>query len=142
MEYASIGRHELTVCPHCDKLFHIVVNDETKRGAGVVRLVALYRDHINLSPACRAAQEALPSMEELREVMRPSLELAEKERQARLDGHPNNGTHGYWLIEGIRHEARCKASSAREAVEKCVLAVGVWESPEVTFIGEELPEVF
>ncbi len=142
MEYTRIGNHKLTVCPHCDKLFHLHVADDTEAAASLDKLSAMYQQHINLSPSCREARDALPSMEDLQKTLGPAFRQADQECQARLDNHPNNGTLGYWLVEGIRHDARCKAHTAREAVKKCAGTVGDWESPEVTFIGIELPEVF
>jgi len=64
------------------------------------------------------------------------------ERIAKMHAHPNNGTLGWWRVDGIRHEAIVRASSAMEA---CELANDIvdpsWESPEASWIGTELPEV-
>jgi hypothetical protein len=58
--------------------------------------------------------------------------------------HEKDGTLGWWRVDGVRHGAIVKASSAAEAIDKAVTsdAVGSWESPDAEWIGEELPEVF
>jgi hypothetical protein len=67
----------------------------------------------------------------------------DKRHDLAMANHPDNGKLGYWRVEGVRHNAIVKASSAPEAIEKALKteAVGSWESPDATFIGEELPEV-
>lgn len=68
---------------------------------------------------------------------------AEKERQDRLASNPGNGRLGWWRVDGIRHNAIVKASSALEAVEKAEKdeAVHDWEMADAWFISEELPDV-
>ena len=144
MEYSSVGNHELAACPHCDELFHIIAKTDSDRAESIHTLSEMHRRHLESSPRCQTAQDALPSMKDLQESLGPVFREAAEKREAELDAHPDNGKLGYWHVDGIRHDARCKASSAREAVDKCVAdgAVGDWESPTATFIGEELPEVF
>lgn len=54
---------------------------------------------------------------------------------------PHDGVLGWWRVEGIRHSAIVRASSAEEAVNKSSDVVGSWESGVPTWIGEELPDV-
>lgn len=62
----------------------------------------------------------------------------------RMAAHPDNGRLGFWRVEGMRHNAIVRASSAPEAVEKALEAgvVGDWEDPEANFIGAEMPDVW
>lgn len=69
-------------------------------------------------------------------------ELVKEYRDKEIDAHPMNGKLGWWRIEGIRHSAFAKASSAREAIDKSTDHVGTWEQATAEWIGEELPEVF
>ena len=58
--------------------------------------------------------------------------------------NPDNGKAGWWLVEGLRHSAWAKASSANEAIEKAHDANIVdasWEYPTAKFVYEELPDV-
>ena len=65
------------------------------------------------------------------------------ERMERMRSNPNNGTLGWWRVDGVRHSAVARASSALEAVEKAKYFVDPsWESPEAFWIGVDLPEVF
>ena len=68
----------------------------------------------------------------------------EKWKMDRIKSNPDNGKYGWWKVEGIRHNAYTKASSASEAIQKAEEAgiVGSWEFPEARFWTEELPEVF
>lgn len=75
-------------------------------------------------------------------AMQAACQAAENERLARINNHPDNGKLGWWFIDGIRHYAHVRASSAPEAVKKALDLVGDWEMPSVTFLGEELPDVF
>ena len=69
---------------------------------------------------------------------------AEEQRHKRIASNPNNGRAGWWRVAGIRHSAIARASSAREAVEKALIAglIGDWEDPEAEFWTEDLPDVF
>jgi len=73
------------------------------------------------------------------------MTAAFKEIEKRNAENPDNGKEGYWRVQGIRHDAVVKASSAPEAVDK-VHEVGrvdkSWENPEAYFIGTEMPEVW
>lgn len=62
----------------------------------------------------------------------------------RMAAHPDNGRLGFWRVEGMRHKAIVRASSAPEAVEKALEAgvVGDWEDAEADFIGAEMPDVW
>ena len=139
MEIASVGNHVLGVCPHCDLLFDA---PRSELRLEISAIQAMYLAHLDASLDCKAKNDAMPSFDELAAQLRPGFEKAAKERDARIDGHPCNGRLGYWLVAGIRHEARTRASSAAEAIEKCGGVVQEWESPEAEFIGEELPDVF
>lgn len=57
--------------------------------------------------------------------------------------HEKDGTLGWWHVDGVRHSAIVKASSAAEAVKLAedADAVHSWESPDADWIGEELPNV-
>lgn len=70
-------------------------------------------------------------------------EQAEHLRE-RMATHPDNGRLGFWRVEGMRHRAIVRASSAPEAIEKALEAgvVGDWEDAEADFIGEEMPDVW
>lgn len=140
MEYARLGSHELTVCPCCDKLFETVACDDFSVGMQV--LDEMFQSHIDASPTCAEYMRNLPSIEDIAETLRPHFESAAAERQQRAEANPNNGTFGYWRVSGVRHEARTRATSAAEAIEKCRKVVARWESPEAEFIGIELPDVF
>lgn len=72
--------------------------------------------------------------------IRESFDKADEERHQRHLADVNNGKHGYWRVDGVRHSAVVRASSAVEAVEKS--GIGNWESPEAAFIGEQMPDVF
>jgi hypothetical protein len=76
---------------------------------------------------------------------RESMQKSEEERIERMNNHPDNGKSGWWRVDGIRHSATAKASSANEAIEKADKAGLVdvsWEFPEARFWTEELPDVF
>ena len=133
MEIATLGRHTIGVCSFCDVLFQ-----STAEEGATEEVRDFHRKHLKDSPECKTKSDNLPKMADLRGVFVES-NLA---RQARIDNHPDNGKEGYWLVEGVRHDARTKASSAREAIDKCSGEVDDWESPEASFIGAELPEVF
>jgi hypothetical protein len=68
---------------------------------------------------------------------------SDAERIARMQADPHNGTLGWWRVDGVRHSAIVRASSAMEAVDKADMWVSKsWESPKARWIGTELPEVF
>lgn len=141
MEFARLGNNELTVCPCCDKLFvWKVANDDF--GTAMEALQRMFQKHLSKSPTCIEYMNALPDIDELAETLRPHFASQEAARLQRAADNPNNGTLGYWLVSGVRNEARTKASSATEAIEKCRKVVQSWESPEAQFIGTELPDVF
>jgi hypothetical protein len=120
-------------------LFDIVDPDAT---VGLMALCQAEEHHLASVLACKRQYDARPSLEEAMIACRPMFAEAEAKRQEAIDEHPDNGQEGYWRVEGIRHEAKTRASSAREAIEKCSEEVQLWECPVATFIGEELPEVF
>ena len=68
----------------------------------------------------------------------------ERNRQILIDNCPDNGKTGWWIVDGLRHTGHAKASTAREAIEKCEKADKVqnWEMPSARFWTEKLPEVF
>jgi len=136
MEIATLGSHHLAVCPYCDALL------ETRGGQEVVDLFDVLQMHYAASPSCKEKADAAPSLLELCDKIRPDMERAEQARQKAIAEHPDNGQEGYWLVTGVRHDARTWASSAREAIEKCADVVQSWESPEASFWCEELPDVF
>jgi hypothetical protein len=78
------------------------------------------------------------------EICREAMRQANEERMERIKNHPDNGKNGWWIVEGIRHRAYAKASSAIEAIEKAEKAgvVQDWECAESWFWTEELPDVF
>lgn len=90
--------------------------------------------------------------EEQRRIWRESLKqiqgvCSEGKRclNEEIDSHPDNGNEGWWFIDGIRHSAHARASTAREAINKAIAhgAVGDWEicsMPE--YMGSDTPEVF
>jgi len=67
-----------------------------------------------------------------------------KEMLERFENDPNNGIQGFWAVEGVRHKAIIRASSASEAVEKALKsgAVRDWELLDVNFVGSEVPDVY
>jgi hypothetical protein len=74
-----------------------------------------------------------------------ALRKADKERMARIANNPDNGKTGWWVVDGIRHSAHARASSAAEAIEKADkarLVAASWESPEARFWCKKLPDVF
>lgn len=141
MELCRLGNHCLTVCPYCDMLFDIPIGDISQADA-TDSAQLLYENHLLATPDCKAMADDRPSLMESLKTMRPAFEAAEVERQERIDNHPDNGRTGFWIVEGIRHDARTVANSAREAIDKCSEEVQSWESPEARFLGEELPDVF
>lgn len=141
MEYARLGNNELTVCPCCDKLFVVAVDSDGST-SGMEALDAMFQSHLAELPACAKYMNDLPSLADVGETWRSDFEAADAARKQRAADNPHNGTLGYWLVSGVRHEARTRASSAAEAIEKCSEVVDSWESPEAEFIGVELPDVF
>jgi hypothetical protein len=82
------------------------------------------------------------SLAELQAIAAEVAAKADAERIARMRANPHNGTLGWWQVEGIRHGAIVKASSAMDAVEKARDVVDPsWESPEAFWVAAELPEV-
>lgn len=83
------------------------------------------------------------ALEELRALAKQAMDDNEAAITARHQSNPHNGTLGWWRVEGIRHAALVKASSATEAVEKARDVVDPsWEFPEAFWVGLEIPEVF
>lgn len=76
--------------------------------------------------------------EELGKIFRES----DQNRVANFAKNPDNGKHGYWHVEGVRHDGFVQASSEAEAVAKAIDSgtVGDWESPTASYVGEH-PEV-
>lgn len=141
MEFARLGNHLLTVCPYCDRLFECPVIETIEAGA-TDALCLLHEKHLSVSPNCKAQADAAPTLMEVLADLRPAYAEAEAKRQEEIDSNPDNGRAGFWLVEGIRHDARTRANNAREAIGKCSETVQSWESPTATFLGKELPEVF
>lgn len=100
--------------------------------------------------ACRKMEEG-QGKKSLAEVIarfdtpewRKHCDEAAAERQRVLDENPDNGRIGWWHVDGIRHSALVRASSAREAVDKALVdgAVGDWESPSARYMSDTLPDV-
>ena len=69
---------------------------------------------------------------------------SDEERIERMKNHPDNGKCGWWIVDGIRHHAYARATTAMEAIEKADKAgiVQNWEFPEARFWTEDLPDVF
>ena len=106
---------------------------------------AVIAPRIELQPfVIKTREEGLAELERLRDTP----EEAARKKAAydhELDTHPDNGKEGWWYVEGIRHDARVKASSARQAISMAVTSghVGSWEvldSRCASFIAES-PEV-
>lgn len=141
METARVGNNAVTCCPCCDELFTMKVAGETAPPP-LGELREMLEGHLEQFPKCREYMDNLPTLADVKESIGPILKAQREAREDRIDNDPNNGKAGYWLVQGTRNEARTFASSAREAIEKCSGVVHDWESPEATFIGETLPEVF
>ncbi len=91
-------------------------------------------------PPLRSFLES-PWLEKISKLMKEG----EEQRLARITSNPDNGKTGWWVVDGVRHSAYARASSAAEAIEKADKAKLVdasWESPEARFWCEELPDVF
>ena len=73
-----------------------------------------------------------------------SMRKSDEERIERMKNHPDNGKCGWWIVDGIRHHAYARATTAMEAIEKADKAgiVQNWEFPEARFWTEDLPDVF
>ena len=140
MEFTRLGRHALTICPYCDQLFDWQTDADS--GVAIKHLNILYTDHLACADECKVKADAEPSFEDSLSELRADWKEEEPRWQAAIDNHPDNGRDGFWSVEGIRHEAKTRASSAREAIRKCSEVVQSWESPEARFLWEELPEVF
>jgi hypothetical protein len=86
----------------------------------------------------RAEQYELRPFREVLDRIRPDPEQiarAKAAHDAALDGDPNNGTYGLWVVSGVRHEATIDATTAREAYDRAIAdgEVGEWEAPTVMF---------
>ena len=81
-----------------------------------------------------------PTMQALGDALRQS----DQDRMDRMANHPDNGKTGWWIVDGIRHHAYARASSAPEAIAMAENAglVQSWESPTARFWTEKLPDVF
>lgn len=82
-----------------------------------------------------------PAIDQIREYAKQ----ADIVRHEYLTNHPNNGTVGWWYVDGIRHYAYTQATSALEAIERAndaELVDSSWEAPMAYFIGQQLPETF
>jgi len=82
-------------------------------------------------------QDFLKSLKRLQ----ASFKKADKERQKKILNDPNNGKRGLWEVDGIRHAAIVRATSAMEAIELAKDIVGNWEMPTAEYIGPEMPDV-
>ena len=76
--------------------------------------------------------------------LRVALKEAEQERTLAIANNPDNGHFGWWFVQGLRHSAHVKASSAGEAIKRAedFEIVGDWESPDAKFLGKDLPDIF
>jgi len=93
-------------------------------------------------PHAERTAAALKSWDDLANALAPGFERQRSELAAKHASDPNNGTLGWWRVEGLRHSALVRASSAAEAISKASCAVDPsWESPGAEFIGTELPDV-
>jgi hypothetical protein len=95
--------------------------------------------------AIRTAGDLLRAMND--GAFKQMQEHAAEDHAARLkalDENPDNGREGWWVVQGLRHSAMARASSAREAVDKAQAAglVGDWEQADASFRCENLPDVF
>ena len=62
-----------------------------------------------------------------------------------LARNPNNGTQGFWHVEGLKRSAIVRAISVTEAAKKALSSddLGIWVILiNVQFIGTEMPEIF
>ncbi len=142
MDFAQVGNHYVSACPFCDKLYGVTADDPA--GDAIALIQRMHKKHLTVSEACRIDNDALPTMADLQASLGPAFREADAAQNDELEANPDNGKTGWWYVDGIRHDATCKASSAPEAVKKCADSghVGSWESPTARFIGEELPDVF
>lgn len=141
MDIGQVGNNGVSACMHCDKLFSHKITEGL--GDSITALSAMHEEHRANSPECQAAYDALPSLAETQAELKPMFEEQDAKYAAKVAANPDNGRAGWWRVSGVRHDAIARASSAREAIDKCEEAgeVGSWESPDVSFIGEELPDV-
>lgn len=88
--------------------------------------------------------ENRPSFAEVLKEVQEAFAEADAKREQDIENHPDNGKEGWWIVDGIRHDAKVKASSAAEAIRKAAEADAVqsWELPTAEFWCEELPDVF
>ena len=133
------GKNEGRGAGQSDKLFHVTGDDFAVTHP---KLDEMFQKHLAFSPACAEYMRNLPSIDEVFETLRPHFEANQAARKQHTADNPHNGTLGYWLVSGVRNEARTRAMSAAEAIEKCGAVVQDWEGPEAEFIGVELPDVF
>ena len=143
MEIARLGNHLISACPYCDTLLHAAIRDDNQERALAVLDESLAR-HLAESSSCEEERNAAPSLEDAVQDLREAFTKADQKRQERLANHPMNGTGGWWSVVGIRHNAIAWATSAPEALQKCVDAgkIDTWEGGDVQFIGKTMPEVF
>lgn len=143
MEVASVGGRAVTACACCKSIF---VSDHCNANLPdqIANLQQQITRHRLRSPECDKRYATLPTLNEVAEKLRPYFAEAESRRVAEVAANPNNGRRGYWVVTGVRNTARTLASSAQEAIDKCVStgAVGDWESPTAEFWTEQLPDVF
>lgn len=90
----------------------------------------------------RTQAEDKAAWNENHEALAKIFKRRREEREALSVADPDNGKSGYWNVDGVRHSAFVKATSAPEAIAKAVAAgaVGDWESPTASFVGEN-PDV-
>lgn len=142
MDFGQVGNNAVSACPWCDKLFS--VKESGNAGDSMGLLEAQYAHHLAVSAECRAKKEAQPGLAEQFAALRPAFAAMDDARREQIENHPDNGKAGWWRVEGIRHGGVARASSAEEAIRKCIEAgvVGDWELSAAAFFCEQLPDAF
>jgi hypothetical protein len=84
----------------------------------------------------KAVEDA--AWEQCRKELGESMNKHSEERVAAFANNPDNGKHGYWEVDGVRHSGFVLASSEAEAVQKAIEngVVGDWEAPTASYVGE------
>lgn len=73
MHTTSLGNHEMGLCSHCGRLFHAeTVGDNVMEARDKIK--ALYNQHIEQSPKCLEARDALPSMRDLQDEFKRAIQ--------------------------------------------------------------------
>ena len=99
-------------------------------------------DHFAVSPRSGVIKSPEVRAAEF-DALLAELHEAQDAAPPRVLTHEKDGNLGWWHVDGVRHSAIVKASSAAEAVKRAdeADAVHSWESPDTDWIGEELPNV-